>query len=67
MDYSGTFVVRYENKTLYYSAYGSEDEDFFNNKYRNPYFGYRYNLTQPNPAIEEFVVTFFKGDIVLYP
>jgi len=36
-------------------------------KYRNPFFGYKYNLTQPDPSVDEFDVIFTNGKDVQYP
>jgi hypothetical protein len=37
------------------------------NKYLNPFYGYRYELEQPDPSLEAYRVVFTNGVDTLYP
>lgn len=64
---TGVFKVVYDKETQYYSQFGSEQPGYVKNKYLNPYYGYRYELEQPDLSLEVYRVAFTNGVDTIYP
>ena len=63
----GTFVVNYNTNTTYYSAFGSDNQTWFQNKYVNPMFGYHYELDAADAKASYYRVVLTNGVNKYYP
>ena len=63
----GTFEVDYQGNSTFYSAYGSDNQTFFTNKYINPLYGYRYELDAGDSQASYYRVVFTNGVNKYYP
>lgn len=56
MDPLGVFTVDYGTKTDFYSAYKAYDVSYINNRFLNPFYGYKYSLADTTSLTESPVV-----------
>jgi hypothetical protein len=66
LNYDCAFLVDRPDTIEYYSAWRCDNEDYFMNRFLNPYFGYRFQI-EADLSNTTFRVAFTNGNQTLYP
>lgn len=63
----GYFEVEYGSNITYYSAFNSDNETFFSNRYLNPLYGYHYELVPADDTGSYYRVAWKSATKTTYP